>query len=314
LPIIKCPKGELSDIQLEAILTPLLFPRKSPEEVKLWTHTIHNTQPDLNVLDIGCGWGRLIGGLLSFPIHFTRHIYYTGCEPTEDDLQYNKRRLQKLEKSLCGQKKFKDYFAGIDFATWDKLKEGRYDFDFVYMVNVLHHVKPSEVPNLFMDIAKIVKDKGYLIIHDFFFDRPLLKFDIAKYCMNSVFFGPNHLSAFFAMASTQTGVYRKMRRMSKTGFIYDLFTFILHFDNELSKSTYEKSVWHDDYFSYHYIPGGVDACLSNIISTLKPSSDKKWFSQYLKFIVSCQSELREKWKPALQLDQYGQLEKWINQA
>ncbi|GAI48859.1 unnamed protein product, partial [marine sediment metagenome] len=178
----------------------------------------------LSILDAGCGWGRLLVGLLSFPRHITRHLHYTGCEQTKSDLKHTKERVNELEKSILGREKFSDYFLGIDFDTWDELKKKEVEFDFVYLVNVLHHVQPSEIPHLFSDIMTLTKDGGYLIIHDFFFGDPLAEYDLSKYCDSCVFFDPNHVSAFFAIASTQAGLYRKMRRTSQSGKVYDLFT------------------------------------------------------------------------------------------
>jgi hypothetical protein len=41
-----------------------------------------------------------------------------------------------------------------------------------------------------------------------------------------------------------------MRRSARSGKVYDLFKFILHFENELSKSQYENSMSGDAYFPY----------------------------------------------------------------
>jgi hypothetical protein len=297
LHIAKCPKGTVGDIQLETILTPLLFPRTKPS--RIWSHTIHDTQPNLYILDAGCGWGRLLAGLLSFPRYITKHLHYTGCEPTQSDVEQSKKRISELEESLLGQDKFSDYFLGTDLDTWDNLKKGGREFDFIYLINVLHHVKPSEIPHLFSDIMTLTKDGGYLVIHDFFFGEPEAEFDLSKYCDNCVFFGPNHVSAFFAMASTQTGLYRKMRRTSQNGKVYDLFTFILNFANELSKSQYENSVWYDDYFSYLDIPAALDISLSDILAMPKVLGNVEWFSRYHAYVASCHSDLRQKWQRAI---------------
>jgi len=153
-----CPRGMIGDIQLETILTPLMLTRTRPSST--WSGTIHDTQPDLSVLDIGCGGGRLLGAMLSFPQHITEHISYTGCEPSESAVLEAEQRLAELEKTLMGRRRFKSRFADIRIDTIDALEGRGVEFDFVYLINVLHHVRPAEIPRLFSHILSLAIVRG----------------------------------------------------------------------------------------------------------------------------------------------------------
>jgi len=103
-----------------------------------------------------------------------------------------------------------------------------------------------------------------------------------------------------------------MRRHTPDNRAYDLFTFILHIENELTKRAYEQSVWYDDYFSCLEIPKGINASLSDILAKLKRyARGDKWFAEYRSHVAECQDELRQHWSQAIELDDFGVVEQWI---
>jgi SAM-dependent methyltransferase len=228
----KCPRQIVGDLQIESILSPLLFPRmKGPKSGEQWDDGL---SPTLHILDVGCGWGRLLGGLLGFPPHLTMEIEWVGCEPTAALLDISRRQVAELEDLLKGQH-FKDRLAAVAFATWDELLTSRRSyFDYAYLVNVLHHIQPADIPNVFAAIFSLMKPGGYLVIHDFFFGQPDVGHEYAKYCEDGIFLGPHHVSALFATSTSRTGVYRIMRRGRRPAY-YDLFTFVLEFAHDLGK-------------------------------------------------------------------------------
>ncbi len=87
-----------------------------------------------------------------------------------------------------------------------------------------------------------------------------------------------------------------MRMSSRSGKVYDLFKFILHFEDELSESRYENSMFGDAYFPYLDIPASVDANLSDILNRLETFPNNEWFFCYHSYVVKCQSKLRQQWK------------------
>ncbi|WP_299546914.1 class I SAM-dependent methyltransferase [Seonamhaeicola sp.] len=302
-----CPKGIQGDIQLETILTPLLFPRTKPGKGELWVGSPIDTQPKLKILDVGCGWGRLLAGLMSFPPHLTKNIEYFGVESSVSEKEFSLKRIADLERVFPGNKKFSDVISKIDFGIWDDFKDLKSEFDYVYLVNVLHHLPPTMIPTIFKNINRLVKGGGYLIIHDFYFHNPSDKYDLSKYCPNSIFFGPNHLSSFFTMASSQTGIYRTMRRKTEKG-IYDLFTFILHFENELA----EPLSVNDDFFSHEYMPVGIDASLDDIISRCSSLLKNEWFLNYVGYLKESKVQLNKNWHLLYKTEQSRSVSKWIN--
>lgn len=294
-PFKKCPKGILGDIQLESILTPIMFRRSRPD-VFLW-HSPVDTQPELRILDVGCGWGRLLGGLAVYPPYITQRLHYVGCEESRQTLEANVVTYQDILDSMSEDERLENRLASVEFATWDDLLDKGEDiFDYVYLVNVLHHVPPMEIPNVYRQIFSLVKEDGYLIIHDFFFDAYDSNIDLQRYCENSVFFSPRHVSAFFSMASTQTGLYRTIPRWGTDGR-YCLFTLVLQFSNELSKDAFRHK---DDFFTYEYLPAGIYASLVEIAHDLAKVKESDWFSRYYSLILSARDSVRERWKYQLQ--------------
>lgn len=278
---------------------------------QLWSGTTADTVPRLKILDLGCGGVRLLAGMLAFPEHLLRHFEYAGCEPTAIEIKKAKIQVAEIERQLLGQGKFSDVLSGVTFGTWDKYRSHANTFDFVYMINVLHHIPPEDFPSVFCNIARVIKDGGYLIIHDFYFADPRTYYDLSKYCDGCVFFGPQHVSSFFAMAPAQTGIYRTMRRGSSAHGFYDLFTFVLHFENELSKKAYNESVWYDDYFSYLEIPSGIHASLEDILDRSCQMSQQEWFEEYHDHVQACRDKMRFRWKYAFGLVFPEYIERWI---
>lgn len=291
----RCPNRILSDIQLESVLTPLLFPRTRPSSGRAWSSTIHDTQPDLKILDVGCGTGRLLAGMLGFPKHILKHLEYTGCEINEAEISETARSLETTEGALLGEERFGNVLGRITLGTWDDFAGLRGEYDFVFMINVLHHIPPLQLPFILSDVWRLVKDNGYLVIHDFYFADYLATYQLERYCKDSIFFGPEHLTWFFAMAPTQTGVYRTIRGTAGDKWHYDLFTFIIQFSNELSKEAYDRSVWYDDYFSFLEMPFGIEASLVDIRQQLAGMPQREWGELYSKHISKCLRAVRRQW-------------------
>ena len=307
----KCPNGVLGDIQLETVLTPLLFQRKKPNKGELWNHKPADTQPNLKILDLGCGGARMLAGLMAFPEHIRRQIEYVGCEEYAEGIRRAEQNIAELERLTLNNSKFFEALGLVTLAMLTDFENHQQEFDYVFMINVLHHVRPSEFPRLFATISRLLKDGGYFIVHDFYFANSAEQYDLSKYCEDSIFFGPNHLSAFFAMASTQTGVYRTMRRVTRDGLVYDLYTFILHFENELSQTTYEESSRNDDYFSFYEIPSGLEASLTNILEECYNFPRSDWIERYARYVEARRQEVRTKWRKQLGLVMPEWTAKWI---
>lgn len=301
----KCPQQIVGDIQIESILSPLLFPRvRDPKAVD---QTGEDLSPALHILDVGCGWGRLLGGLLGFPSHLTLEIEWVGCEPTAALLDESKRQVADLEDLLQGQR-FKDRLGAVAFATWDELLSSRRNyFDYAYLVNVLHHIQPADIPNVFAAIFGLMKPGGYLVIHDFFFGQPEEGREYTKYCEDSIFLGPHHVSALFATSSSRTGVYRIMRRGRQPAY-YDLFTFVLEFAHDLGKQ--ERG---GDFSFTVDLPSALGVVLDDLKKESQASADA-WRHSHAARIEKAMADLQaSKWATRMGIhDAVFAASQWLN--
>jgi SAM-dependent methyltransferase len=279
---------------MEAVLTPLLFPNR-PDRPTLWSGTPADTMPKLRVLDFGCGWGRCLGGMTYFSPHISRAIEYIGCERSNEELKHFSEDTGKLEQKLLGGRSFGDVLGGVKFSTWDEVRATGFNaFDYVYLVNVLHHIPTIEIPGLLEAFSSLLKDGGFLIVHDLSLelDQGSEAINYSFYCKESVFLGPEHLTALFAMASANTGRYRRIRR-ERHGKRYDLFTFVINFTGELSKAGHANDMFGDEYFSFSCdMPAALDHCLSDIqLSLAGATANDPWLAEYRELLDTSRVEL-----------------------
>lgn len=103
-------------------------------------------KPGDNVLDLGCGNGRLYSFLKK------RGIKYTGIDSSERMIEIAK------EKNQEGDPKF-EVVEALDLPFSEN------SFDKVYSVAVLHHVPSSDFRLEFMEeIKRVLKSKGKLVL------------------------------------------------------------------------------------------------------------------------------------------------------
>jgi ubiquinone/menaquinone biosynthesis C-methylase UbiE len=115
----------------------------------LWEELIPLTEyikPGDNVLDLGCGNGRLYSFLKK------RGIKYTGIDSSERMIEIAK------EKNQEGDPKF-EVVEALDLPFSEN------SFDKVYSVAVLHHIPSSDFRLEFMEeIKRVLKSKGKLVL------------------------------------------------------------------------------------------------------------------------------------------------------
>ena len=282
----RCPASTAGDLQLEVVLTPLLFNR-SATVLPLSHHNPAATQPQLHVLDIGCGAARLLGALNAFPPHVVDAITYVGCEASSHLVSQSRRELALLTSdSRYGR--LSSFHERAQVFTWQKVARSMKNrFDIAYLVNVLHHVHPLALPRFLMDVVELVRDGGFVVIHDFYYSRPEA-IDEAKYCRDSLFLSPRHLTALFSMASTQTGNYRTIERRSQNDTHYDMFTFILHIANELSHQT--RSDVNADFLATDDLVGALDVALYDHEKEVHSWYSAPWTLRYADTVSAARAE------------------------
>ena len=96
----------------------------------------NNKEATINILDLGCGNGRLIETIKTLP-NF-KNINYLGIDPSSELIKICKDEYQNLYKEKINN-------IEIDFIVNDGLHIPCTDnaFDFVISVAVLHHIPPE---------------------------------------------------------------------------------------------------------------------------------------------------------------------------
>ena len=260
------------------------------------SHTPHDTQPDLRLPDIGCGAGRLAGALRGFPPHILDHVTYVGCEADPSAARAAAEEIARI-KNEPEFDATRRVLESAEVASIDDLfsrPPDRASFDVVFIVNVLHHVAAHDLPLFLSRALAFMRDGGYMVLHDFYLGGDGAEADPAKYCDGCVFFSPLHFSAMFALASTQTGNYRVVQRSSQAGR-YDLFTLILHVENELSRRMHEESVWNDDYFSYLDVPPAIELAFEHHLEEVANWQRSDWTEKYERGVIAAQEQFATAW-------------------
>lgn len=305
-----CPASTVGDLQLEIALTPLLFNRQ-PIQV-LVSHTPHDTLPDISILDVGCGAARLAGALQGFPNHILQHIRYTGCEPSDERAAEARSEIVRLSDDPSFAP-LRDVLMTASVHTWDQIRqqsEGQYDI--AYVVNVLHHIPATQLPSFLMNVVAAVKDGGFVVLHDFYIGPDPAGLDADKYCPSSVFFSPDHFSAMFCMASTQTGVFRTVRRRSGKGKHFDVFSLVLHVENELAAQQPWESFGDDDYMSYLDIYPALEACFRHHTRETHSWNASPWADAYRVVVERAHVDFRSEWPyPSDWLVPFVLAERWL---
>ena len=76
-----CPLNSTGDLQLESVLSPLLF---FQTDFGWHDPMTPATFRGARVLDFGCGIGRLLDALSSYGTGVLGHIEYVGCDVNDD--------------------------------------------------------------------------------------------------------------------------------------------------------------------------------------------------------------------------------------
>ncbi len=107
-------------------------------------------------LDAGCGQGWYLKEMIK------NHYKVKGIDESEKQVEY--------AKSYCG---INDIYVG----TITNLPFKKDEFDFIYTINVLHHLNSKEEQILALkEFYRILRPKGRLIIHEINVRNPLFRF------------------------------------------------------------------------------------------------------------------------------------------
>jgi predicted ATPase len=115
-----------------------------------------NLSEECIIVDFGAGKGRLLEGIgMDFPELLSQIDYYAyniDKKDSEECLKVMRRR--KKDK--------KQYFTSIESLKASLDRKGLADF--VFMVNVLHEIQPSEWVETFNGVKSLLKTDGHLVV------------------------------------------------------------------------------------------------------------------------------------------------------
>lgn len=108
--------------------------------------------PKMKILDIGCGRGEMV-----------LYVIKNGAKAVGIDYANDSIELAKLLKS----KQDKTIQSKMSFKVMDakKLKFRNSTFDMVIMTDVVEHLYPEELDEVFQQIKRVLKRDGLLLIH-----------------------------------------------------------------------------------------------------------------------------------------------------
>ncbi len=141
----KRPVKERSDFQITSLLPEWVTPHIIKGEI-------------LKILDVGCGKGRVLNGLIQLYPDKLSLIDYIGIDIEEKYIEE--------AKVLINQSRFYNvefYDSSKRSNIYEELKD---TFDLVFCVNTLHEIKPKDLPEFLIKMIRCVNKKGRLIIHD----------------------------------------------------------------------------------------------------------------------------------------------------
>ncbi len=120
-------------------------------------------QQTLSGLDLGCGQGWYVQAMREQGM--TMH----GCDNSEEQIRYAREYVQK--------QKIEGYELQVASAT--NLPYADNSFDFVYSINVLHHIlAPQLQQSAFNEITRVLKPGGVFFLHEMNMINPVFRFYI----------------------------------------------------------------------------------------------------------------------------------------
>lgn len=276
---------------MEAILSPLLssgFVGRGFRKVR--------------VLDLGCGWGRVLGSMSDFSHELKSSIQYVGCERTSEELDIHMKSFEEMTSS----ENITEAFDSVDFLSYDQLKaEPLFSFDVIFIVNTLHHIRPAMMVELFEIIGSLMRSGGQLFIHDLALRLSTSGKPVNEqfYCEDSIFFGPEHIRNMIG-DNRNAGHYRIIPR-ERAGKEYWLYTYALTY-NEHTEHIKENSRFN----TKKNMPISLLACIDDIehaVASSGCSSERK--TRYLELLKRRRAQVVEKYRPYFEeIERWGQMD------
>jgi len=121
---------------------------------------IMGMESDFALVDYGCGDGRLIYGLNCLDEKILSHLTYIGVDKNTECLE----KIRETIKNSGFDKKIKSH----EIMTPEQFFEAKrkQEIGFVFLINVLHEIPLSDLPDVLYGIERKLKVEGNIIIHE----------------------------------------------------------------------------------------------------------------------------------------------------
>lgn len=124
----------------------------------------HGLQPDMSVLDIGCGQGRMARPLVEY---LSRNGSYTGLDIVASGIDWCQREYADLENFtfLHADVHNKNYNPGGSVLAKDyRLPFETDSFDLIFLTSVFTHMFAEDMENYLAEISRVLKPGGKALI------------------------------------------------------------------------------------------------------------------------------------------------------
>jgi 2-polyprenyl-3-methyl-5-hydroxy-6-metoxy-1,4-benzoquinol methylase len=118
---------------------------------------IQGMNADFNLVDYGCGEGRLIYGLTRIDDRVLSHMTYIGVDRNQRYLE----RAGKIIQDTEFNKKVKKYHL-VNPEKFDSMS----NLDFIFLVNVLHEIHLLDLPQVLHNFEKNLNKGGIMVVHE----------------------------------------------------------------------------------------------------------------------------------------------------
>jgi SAM-dependent methyltransferase len=224
-----CPLNSAGDLQLESVLSPLLFFQTDFGSQDPMTPASFR---GARVLDFGCGSGRLLDALSTYGAGVLGHIDYVGWDADESALANARLAAQRRPDGTAGIKPIEQRLRSckIELAPDDLASVAEAGFDVIVLVNVIHHLNPvTTLADFVRQALRLLRGRGFLVVEDFFLGEYPAEIDTRGIynCQDGVYFGPAELSAVFCSGWGAPGTFRFFKRR-RTECVWYGYTYVLH--------------------------------------------------------------------------------------
>ena len=132
---------------------------------------ITSQDTDLNILDLGCGWG-LIAEYVFYETNKKHRV--TGVTISDEQVKASLRRQQDYEDRYPDNQdialvKEKVRILNMDYRDLPVDNP----FDIIYSIGMVEHIRAVNYPKLFHTIHKILKPRGRFVLHTIVWGNPL---------------------------------------------------------------------------------------------------------------------------------------------